>query len=554
MNSIVEAIAAAETVVPMTPKEKAAKPRRRQKKAAPEPQQRGRPAPGGEAWPEREPIDPAQEALDLECSRLPLTDLGNAERFAMRHGQSFRFVAEWGWLAWDGARWSRAVGELLVANAVHDTIRAIKEEAAAIAHSGEDFEVGRDRDGNVLKWSDKIYAWCLKSQGAGHVGCVARLAQPMLAAASGNFDADPMTFNVNNGTLRFLRREDGDYVTFGPHRREDKLTKLSPIDYDPEALCPTYDSFLSFVQPDQAVRRHLHAWGGLSMTGDATVQKLAFWHGKGNNGKSTLSDVWAHVYGDYADSIAIESFLDSGRARRGGEATPDLAGLPGVRFLRCSEPERGAKLGEAMIKLVTGGEPMKARHLNKDFFRFLPVFKLTMQGNYKPRIDGTDEGIWRRVIFVPWGVTVPRERVDRELGAKLRQEAPGILNRLLDGLRDWMDRGLVLPDAIEEATAQFREESDPLGRFLASCVGSKHGGRVQSSEAYRLFVAWAKSSGEREWTATGFGRAMRERGYVAKQSNVMWWLDIELLKAASDYVDADGRPLRRPPNCEESSR
>jgi putative DNA primase/helicase len=79
-----------------------------------------------------------------------------------------------------------------------------------------------------------------------------------------------------------------------------------------------------------------------------------------------------------------------------------------VRFLRTSEPEKGAKLAEALIKLVTGGEAIDARYLNKGFFTFLPSFKLTISGNHQPKITGHDDGIWRRVMLVPWAVQIAR--------------------------------------------------------------------------------------------------------------------------------------------------
>ena len=113
-----------------------------------------------------------------------------------------------------------------------------------------------------------------------------------------------------------------------------------------------------------------------------------------------------HVAGDYGKALPIETFLDQGKARNAGQATPDLAILPGVRFLSTSEPERGAKLAEALIKLATGGDPIQARHLRGDYFQFNPQFKLTMSGNYRP-----GDPRWRRrgasgaasSRAVPWG-------------------------------------------------------------------------------------------------------------------------------------------------------
>lgn len=517
------------------------------------------PAPSGEARGNEGPVRddaPAGEhkggaggggvewSLDLSCAWLPRTDLGNAERFVKRFGKDFLFVSEWGWLAWDGRRWNASEADAILARAVHATIRAIAEEADALKDTRDDILI--DPVKRVFL-SDKLRGWCLASQSSAHIMAVARLAQSYLSAKSSDFDADPMAFNVANGTLRFEKRDVGDYVTFHPHRREDRMTKLALVDYNPEATSTIYDRFLARVQPDAGMRRHLHAWGGLSMTA-LQVARLAFWYGTGRNGKSTLVDAWAHVLGDYSQTIPIESFLDSGRSRRGGEASPDIASLPGVRCLRTSEPEKGAKLAENLVKLVTGGEPLRARHLNRDFFEFRPTFKLTMQGNYRPEVRGTDEGIWARILLVPWTVMVPAEERDVELPQKLKAEASGILNRLLDGLRDYLDNGLSPPDQVLAATADYRDDSDPIGRFLNECTQrtdppppdrpqDEH--RTGGAELYRLYVAWAKAYGERPWGAKAFSRGLQDHGVQRMKNSGIFYRHILLIKSTSDFAGQD---------------
>lgn len=473
--------------------------------------------------------------IDLACAFLPRTDLGNAERFIKRHGDSFLYVEQWGWLAWDGKRWNIHEADAILARAVHQTIKAIAREAKALKES--EFDVMLDPKKGI--WvSDKIAGWCLASQSSPHISCVPRLVQSHLTASPDSFDADANAMNVDNGTLRFRIDDAADYVSFHPHRRGDRMTKITPVAFDKDATCKLYDAFLNRVQPDDKMQRHLHAWGGVSLTG-TQVAKLSFWYGTGRNGKSTLADVWAHVMGDYAQTIPIESFLDQGRTRRGGEASPDIAALPGVRCLRTSEPEKGSKLAESLVKLVTGGEPTRARHLNRDFFEFRPVFKLTMQGNYKPRIDGTDEGIWARILLVPWMVMIPEEERDAKLPEKLRAEASGILNRLLDGLRYYMDHGLTPPDEVIEATAEYRDDSDPVGRFLKECVvvhPAESGHKAAAHDIYHVYKAWAKSAGERRWSPKAFSKGLLDHGIVRLKSSQIFYLGIEIVKFESDFA------------------
>ena len=493
------------------------------------------------AHPSRDGLPATPEGLDARLAHFPMTDLGNAERFVERHRGRFMFCPALGWLVWDGRRWVTDGAEERVLQGAHGTVRGIQSEAAAIRGTQQDTMVVKGRDTEML--SDVLRAWGRKSETASRLTAIPRHAAPYVSVGLADLDADPMRINVLNGTITVRRIADGPYVTLAPHDPADRITKLAPVVFDPDAECPIFDAFLARVQPDRENRRFLHQWGGLSLTGDTGEQKLVFHHGTGRNGKSVYVDAIGFVAGDYASTIPIETFLETGRARRGGEATPDHAILPGVRLLRTSEPEKGAKLAEALIKLATGGEPINARHLNKPFFTFTPSFKLTIQGNYRPKIDGTDEGIWGRLLMMPWSVFIPKAERDKGLGRKLQAEASGILNRLLSGLCDWLDNGLVVPREVEAATETYRADSDPIGRFLGICTAPAMGGRVQATQLHELYSAWAKANGESPRTATSFGKALRDRGMPDKKSGVQWWLDIELVKRVSDFVDFHGEPL-----------
>ncbi len=510
------------------------------------------PEPGDDGPDGRDPDDDDGE-LDRRLAFRPMTDLGNAERFYERFKGRFRYCAEIGWLAWDGRRWNPHQGEAQVMLAEHECVRAIQDEADALADTPADYIVetkGKKDDPIFVMFSDKLRAWGRVSEGAQKLGAISKRAAPMLQIAIEQLDADPMRFNVLNGTLRFDRSIENGYVELLPHDPNDLITKLAPVIYNKDAAAPQYDAFLARVQPNREAdekcqtSRFLHQWAGLSLTGETGEQRYTFHYGKGRNGKGVWVSTVAHILGDYAGSIRIESFLDSGKASSGGQATPDIAKLPGVRFLSTSEPKKGATLDEGLVKLFTGEDIISARHLNKGFFDFRPVAKLTMQGNYRPKISGTDEGIWNRTILVPWPVFIPKEERDAKLAHKLREEASGILNRFLDGLRDWLDNGLKLPGSVQAATEDYRADSDPLGRFLDACTRPLIGMRVQSSEMHALFAAWAKSNGESEWTPKGLAMALKERGIAAKKSDNVFWLDIELIRKPSDFVDEHGKPLR----------
>jgi putative DNA primase/helicase len=502
--------------------------------------------------------DPERDRI---CATLPQTDLGNAERFRARFDDVFRFCPDIGWMRWDGRRWALLTSEKdelpgEVMQAVFLTVRAIANEARFVAASGRRDQLAEGSDEwrmamdfqvkpatasrSEILFSDTIADHAKGSESKSRLGAIPALVQAFdsVLVRADQLDRDRMAINVRNGTIRLV--QDGPEtggalrVQLDPHDPADLITKVANVVFDPDATAPQYDEFLARVQPDAADRRFLHQWAGLSSTGDIDYHKMVFFWGKGRNGKSTWVEAIAALLGEYAQTIKFDTFLEQASKRKGGDATPDLARLPGIRFLRTSEPEKGAKLAEALIKEVTGGEPMSVRHLNKGFFDFLPSFKLTAQGNYRPKISGHDDGIWGRVQMVPWPVRIPDSEIDVRLPAKLNSEASGIFNRMLDGLLDLKRNGFVTSENVRAATSKYREQSDQLGRFLNDCTADRPGENVRSQPLFELFKAWVAATGGGEWQPQGFAKAMEDRGYERKTSNGVWWLDIAATATVHD--------------------
>ena len=169
---------------------------------------------------------------------------------------------------------------------------------------------------------------------------------------------------------------------------------------------------------------------GYSLTGLTTERVLFVLHGVGRNGKSTLLETLREVLGDYA-TVAPTELLLVRRAARASRTT--WPGCKGARFVTAAETDEGRRLAEGVVKAMTGGDTITARFLHAEFFDFRPQFKLWLSTNHKPVIRGTDAGIWDRIRLIPFTVRIPDEEVDPDLPAKLRAEAPGILNWLLAG-------------------------------------------------------------------------------------------------------------------------
>jgi putative DNA primase/helicase len=542
-------------------------------------------------------FDPGPALLDLRCAKYPLTDFGLAERFRDRFGHEFRFTTAKGWLGWDGRRWKvldqdEKTPPAEVIAAVFETVRAVQTESRAVRDTGTKWELvtvpgarGEKQviaDGEApnphavdywmpkgrsfIRFSEAIAIFGRASEAAGKPGAIAALSRRWLTVPIEQFDCEQMAINVQNGTLRFEveRMADGTRnvaVRLDEHNRDDLITRIAPVDYDRAAKCDLYDGMIRWAQPDPATHRYVHQVGGYAITGHTGEHKLWFHYGRGRNGKSTSIDAWCSSLGDYSGTIGIESFLDQGIKKRGDAATPDLAKLGGVRMLRASEPERGAKLNSALIKAATGGEPMSVRSLHRGFFDLNPRFKLHMSGNSKPSIPDTDDGIWTRMKLVPWDRNIDKPEIDpfrdkhpewhepdawpkkdTELLDKIKAgELAGVFLRLVQGLVDYLEHGFVEPDAVATATADYRDKSDPLARFLRLCSELDANSRTKSSDLHAVYAAWCKAAGEREWSPNGFSDAMIDKGFTKVRSDGMRWEGLRLIRQVGDFLDAEGR-------------
>jgi putative DNA primase/helicase len=268
-----------------------------------------------------------EEILCELLSQSPQTDLGNAERFVKRSEGNLIFCPGIGWHFWDDSRWSLDVGDVQAKLAAQHVARSIQDEASIVEKRAREVPLDmntlpeyRDLGKNQkLQCARELRWWGTKSESIHRIWAMMRLAAPHLGVAPEQLDIDAFKINLRNGTLDVPRCGDSKRIVFRPHDRRDLITKVCPVDYDPAAVCPTYDSFIAEAQPFEQVRRFLHQWVGLSLTGDAREQRFVYFWGKGANGRTLLLRLCGYVAGDYAKLVPIETFCD-GR-RRAGAAT-----------------------------------------------------------------------------------------------------------------------------------------------------------------------------------------------------------------------------------------
>lgn len=388
-------------------------------------------------------------AAPVMQTAFPLTDQGNAERLLARHGQDLLYVAG-RWYVWDGARWRvDDTGE--VRRRAVDTVRHIYEEAARTADDTERRAIGK---------------WALRSESRRAIESMVEMAAPFAPARPADFDTDPWLLNCANGTLDLRTGQ------LRPHNRADRITRITPVEYDPDAWQPgspsLFNRFLAEATGGDAdLAVFLQRVAGYALTGDTSEEKLFFVYGPAGSGKSTFVEALRAALGEYAAQADFETFLK--RSYVGGVRN-DIARLAGARMVASIEVERGRTLAEALVKTLTGGDTVSARFLYREAFEFVPAFKLFLVANDLPRVADDDNAMWRRIVTVPFAHTVPEDRRDPQVKLTLKTWARAeVLAWAVQGCLAWQRHGLQPPAAVQQATQEYRDAMNPLADFFTEC-------------------------------------------------------------------------------------
>jgi putative DNA primase/helicase len=376
-----------------------------------------------------------------------------------------------------------------------DAERAAKLTARRLLTDAAEIEGDEERKAAVR--------WALGSQSESRIRACLTLAATELeiALAADQLDRDPWLLCCANGTVDLRSGE------LREHDPSNLITLATDVAYTTEADCPRWQRFLSEVfGGDIELIDFMQRFIGYALTGDTREHVLVVLQGSGCNGKSTLLGVLKRLLGDYAVTAPFDTFM-----RTRGDRGPrnDLARLHRARLVTAAESGEGRRLDEATVKEITGGDTIACRFLYAEHFEYVPQFKLALVTNHRPRVDGDDDAIWRRLRLVPFERSFEGHE-DRQLPEKLDAELPGILAWALEGCLAWQKHGLGQAGAVTRATTEYRQDEDVLGSFLAErCVMT---GETATSAFREAYAEYCGAIGEKPLSAAALGRRLAKRG------------------------------------------
>jgi putative DNA primase/helicase len=434
-------------------------------------------------------VRPSSTSGDPAFDEYRTDDLGNAQRFLDLHRKDILWAGEW--YVFNGKLWQR------------DQTFEVNKKAEGMQKAILDQLAGETND----RQRRDLLSLALKLGSHSKIKAMLELSKSGVAVKQDTFDTGRYLLNCENGTIDL---KTGELL---PHRREDYITRMLPVAYDPQAPCPKWTGFLKTIFGGSAtliafVQRAI----GYSLTADTGEQCFFILYGTGQNGKSTFLNVITKMLDAYAVTCRMDTFI----AKKGNQIPNDVARLNGSRFVSAIETERGRKLAEGLIKSMTGGDEMAARFLHHEYFEFEPTFKIWLGVNHKPVIKDTTFAMSRRIRLIPFTVTITEaDRVLNFHEILIREELPGILAWAVEGCQLWQEEGLGWTKDVKEATDQYLMDMDVLGDFLREKCRIEVGEKVAFKDLHEAYLKWATENKEEPLGRKTFAEVLEEKGFPA---------------------------------------
>ena len=345
-----------------------------------------------------------------------------------------------------------------------------------------------------------------------------------------------------------------------PMRPADRMMRRTGVhlpatfDVNAPAKTPLFDGILERAfNSDGATIRYIWRVLGYALTGSTEEHRMWYLQGPRATGKSLFIRVIKLVFGEYCKSVPARSFI-----RTKNEEHPTLHyNLRDKHLIVVPETPANAVWDDELLNSYVGGDDIGARRMHEDYIEFQPRAAIMIASNFKLKLADPESGLLRRIRVLPFLQEIPEKDWKTRLAEEIvEKEGPAILARIVGEARDWSAKhgktnrsGLLEEsDLIKRSTAQYFEESDPLRSFIAEHIKIDKDSKVESSEVYRKYRAWAEEEGIRHpmslnWLARKLSGRLATEGVSSTRSKSIRYLNGMYLKSA---LDADAEDDERP--------
>lgn len=481
------------------------------------------------------------------------SDVGQARLLGKHFGQELRYSPATDYIRYDGACWqetkpgAQAVVHALTDLQLTEAENAVAEATKKLSETGAQALIqgmGR-RKAETLMNDAQREAFCellraenyrtyvLRHRESKYITSTLKEARPVLEIAPGMLDKDPLLLCTPGGTCDLQKGMDG----MRPHDPNDFLTKMTAYAPGDKGAQIWQDALNTFFCGDETLIRYVQRVAGIVCIGQVFLEEMIIAYGDGRNGKSTFWNTLARVMGSYSGSISADTLTMSCKRN----VKPEMAETKGKRLLIASELQEGTRLNDSMVKQLTSTDPVYAEKKYKDPFSFIPSHTLVLYTNHLPKVSAKDDGIWRRLIVIPFNAKIQGTSDVKNYTEYLCEHAgESVMKWMIEGAEEVirLEYKFPLPKCVADAIAAYRAQNDWLGQFLDECCEIGEGLTAKSGELYAAYRTYSATNGEYIRSTSDFYAALESGNFTrTKTRNGMVVEGLQLALRKNDPAD-----------------
>lgn len=458
------------------------------------------------------------------------SDIGQATVIARELDRELRFTIATDYLVYNGVLWEESLQKSVGATESFLNIqlaeaRAKVKKAKAkllengvpgekIAKGGAALVAATNGSPACMEYLDALeyQKFVLKRRDMKYVISALQAAKPMLEISPNDLDRNAYLLNCPDGTYDLKQGVSG----FKEHDPKDYITKVTNYAPGDEGEYLWDETLNTIFQGDAELVEYVQNIVGMAAVGEVNMEAIIISYGDGSNGKSTFWNTIAAVLGDYSGKISAATLTLGNRNNPKNE----LAETKGKRLLIASELKEGTRLDTAMVKQLCSTDEIFAEKKYKDPFTFTPSHTLVLYTNHLPKVGATDEGIWRRLIVVPFTATI-KGKNKNFANVLLKKAAPYIMTWIIEGARKVIknDFNPKTPRCVLDAINEYREDNDWMGHFMNECCEIGATFEEKSSRLFSAYLDYSASVNEYRRSQQEFTRELENRGCTRKKKN-----------------------------------
>jgi P4 family phage/plasmid primase-like protien len=478
------------------------------------------------------------------------SDIGQAKVLSREYAGELAFTDSTDYMRYDGTHWAEskqmAVGacEEFLDEQLNEATAALEKAKKILMEAGVDKDVviagGKALEKAIDKCSEKAfkefvmaskyYAFVMKRRDMKFVTSALQAAKPMLLKKITDFDSQEFLLNTPMATYDLQNGSSKE------HASEDLITKMTAVSPSEDGMDLWESALDSFFCGDTELIDYVQQIVGISAIGKVYVEALVIAYGEGSNGKSTFWNTIARVLGTYSGTISADA-LTVGCKRN---VKPEMAELKGKRLVIAAELEEGMRLNTSIVKQLCSTDEVSAEKKYKDPFKYMPTHTLVLYTNHLPRVGANDDGIWRRLIVIPFNAKINGTGDKKNYAEYLFGNAgSAVLSWIIDGAKKAIknEYKLRLPKVVEESISKYRENNDWFSAFVEECCEVDTTYQQKSGEFYQEYRSYCARTGEYTRSTTDFYTALENAGFERKKTKAGSF--VRGIRLKSDFLEEE---------------